>query len=152
MYHDTWGDIRLLGIAPPMTGPEVEGIRRTAEGGGLRMWPNQNRGDQLWVNLDGSGEGVETVAVDLYDLSGKRIAARVLPTQGGHLNTVIDLNGDLAGGMHAVHETAGVRTYIERLVVQPQRHIGLDWGGAVPEGPAPSSLPLSHITAGSGPQ
>jgi len=113
-----WGDVCLLTIAlpPPMTGPDVEGI---TDGGGLRMWPNPNRGDQLWVNLDGIAAGVETVTVDLYDLSGKRIVAKVLPTQGTHLNTVLDLNGDLAGGMYLVHVTAGDKVYIERLVVQP---------------------------------
>jgi len=116
VLNPAWGDICLLTLATPMTGPEVEGI---ADGGALKLWPNPNRGDQLWINLDGIAAGVETVTVDLYDLSGKRIAARVLPTQGEHLNTVIDLNGDLAGGMYLVHVTAGERTYIERLVVQP---------------------------------
>src|SRR5690606_36085737 len=100
----------LLTIAPPMTGPEVEGI---ADGGALKLWPNPNRGDQLWINLDGIAEGVETVTVDLYDLSGKRIVALVLPTQGDHLNTVMDLNGDLAGGMYLVHVTAGDQMYTE---------------------------------------
>jgi len=112
-----WGDVCLVTTASQMIGDEEQSITGGTEG--LRMWPNPNRGDQLWINLDGIAAGVETVTMDLYDLSGKRIAARVVPTQGEHLNMVIDLNGDLAGGMYVVHVTAGERTYIERLVVQP---------------------------------
>jgi len=114
-----WGDVCLLTIAPPMTGPEVEALPQAQGPGGLRMWPNPNRGDQLWIDLDGIAAGVETVTVDLFDLSGKRIAAREIATQGGHLNTVIDLNGDLAGGMYLVHVIAGDKVHVQRLVVQP---------------------------------
>ncbi|MBK9764029.1 MAG: T9SS type A sorting domain-containing protein [Flavobacteriales bacterium] len=35
------------------------------------------------------------------------------------MNTTIDLNGDLAGGMYMVHITAGDKTFTERLVIQP---------------------------------
>ena len=35
------------------------------------------------------------------------------------LNTVLELNGDLAGGLYMVHITAGDKTYTERLVIQP---------------------------------
>jgi hypothetical protein len=34
------------------------------------------------------------------------------------VNTVLDLNGDLAGGLYMVNITAGDKTYTERLVIQ----------------------------------
>jgi len=112
-----WGDVCLLTLAPAMMGPDGQGI--ADDQGGLRMWPNPNRGDQLWIDLDGIAAGVETVTVDLFDLSGKRILARVLPTQGDKLSTVMELNGDLAAGTYLVRIVAGGRVWVERLVLCP---------------------------------
>lgn len=85
----------------------------------LGLWPNPNRGDQLYVSLTSVPEGVGTISMDLFDLSGKRVTARTLQVQDGYVNTVADLNGDLAAGVYMVQITAGDRTYIERLVIQP---------------------------------
>jgi hypothetical protein len=85
----------------------------------LGLWPNPNRGDQLYVSLSSVPEGVGTIGMDMYDLSGKRITARTLPVQHGHVYTVVDLNGDLAAGVYMVRITAGERTFTERLVIQP---------------------------------
>ncbi len=85
----------------------------------INMWPNPNNGDQLWLSLDQVAADVETVAVDIYDLSGKRIVAREVATQGGHLYTTLTLNGELAAGMYLVNITAGDAQYTQRLVIQP---------------------------------
>ena len=61
---------------------------------------------------------MNTVSVDIYDLSGKRVTARTIAVQDGFVNTALDLNGDLAGGMYMVNITAGDKTYTERLVIQ----------------------------------
>jgi hypothetical protein len=45
--------------------------------------------------------------------------ARTIAVQNGYLNTALELNGDLAGGMYMVNITAGDKTYTERLVIQP---------------------------------
>jgi hypothetical protein len=37
------------------------------------MYPNPNRGDQLFINLRW-WTGVNTVSVDIYDMTGKRVA------------------------------------------------------------------------------
>ena len=83
------------------------------------MYPNPNRGDQVFLSLSEVSADVQTVTVDIYDLSGKRIVARTIAVQGGYLNTALELNGDLAGGMYMVNITAGDKTYTERLVIQP---------------------------------
>jgi len=41
----------------------------------------------------------------------------MIPTQGDRLNTVLDLQGDLATGMYLVNITAGDKRYTERLVI-----------------------------------
>jgi hypothetical protein len=35
------------------------------------------------------------------------------------VNTILDLNGELAAGMYLVNITAGETLYTERLVIQP---------------------------------
>ena len=87
------------------------------------MYPNPNRGDQLYLSVDAIEDGVRTVSVDIYDLFGKRVSARTLAVNDGFVNTVLDLSsstagGELAAGMYMVHITAGDATYTERLVIQ----------------------------------
>ncbi|MEO8588003.1 MAG: T9SS type A sorting domain-containing protein, partial [Flavobacteriales bacterium] len=94
---------------------------------GLRMYPNPNRGDQLYLSFDVVEEGVITMSVDIYDLFGKRVISRSIAVQGsssrdggnGFVNTVLDLNGTLTSGMYLVNITAGDVLYTERLVIQP---------------------------------
>ena len=85
----------------------------------LRMFPNPNRGDLLNLSLSAIEEGVNTVSVDIYDLIGKRMSARTIAVTDGIMNTVLDLNGELAAGMYLVNITAGETLYTERLVIQP---------------------------------
>ena len=63
-------------------------------------------------------QGVQTVNVDIYDAFGKRVSARTIAVQDGFLNTVLDLNGELANGMYMVSITAGTALHNERLVIQ----------------------------------
>jgi subtilisin-like proprotein convertase family protein len=93
-----------------------------AEGNGISLWPNPNNGQQLWLEVSGMAAGVQTIAVDIHDLSGKRIVARemALPTgQAGaqHGAISMDLNGDLAAGTYVVTIIAGDQRHVERLVI-----------------------------------
>ena len=82
------------------------------------MYPNPNRCDQLYINLSAVDADVNTVSVDIYDLTGKRVTARTIAVQDGFVNANIDLNNELAGGLYVVNITAGEKTYTERLVIQ----------------------------------
>ena len=86
--------------------------------GSLTMYPNPNNGEQLFVQLSEVAPEVTTVNVDLFDLMGKRVAARTVAVRDGMINTVLDLNGELSNGMYMVNITAGEKNYTERLVIQ----------------------------------
>jgi hypothetical protein len=114
---DPWGDICLLTISGgnAQGGGEQLGLEGSAAN--VAMFPNPNRGDQLWLNIDGIAANVTTVSVDFFDLAGHRAVARVIPTQGDQLQTVVDLNGSLAAGVYIVHIVAGEKVFTERLVI-----------------------------------
>jgi hypothetical protein len=114
---DPWGDVCLLTIDCPQ---ELAGqpLSTGTTAGTLRMYPNPNQGDQLMLSLSAVAEGVNTVSVDLFDVFGKRVAARTIPVQDGFVNTMLELNGELANGLYMVSITAGADSYTERLVIQ----------------------------------
>ncbi|MBK8228885.1 MAG: thrombospondin type 3 repeat-containing protein [Flavobacteriales bacterium] len=119
---DPYGDICLLtttcnfGMVQEGSSSGEAGQSEPSEGRSL--YPNPNRGDQLFVSLSSVAEGVQTVNVDIYDAFGKRVSARTIAVQDGFLNTVLDLNGELANGVYMVNITAGAKTYTDRLVIQ----------------------------------
>jgi hypothetical protein len=82
------------------------------------MYPNPNRGDQLYLSLDAVEEGVSTVSVDITDMFGKRVSARTIAVTDGFINTVLELEGEMANGLYLVHITAGEQRFTERLVIQ----------------------------------
>jgi hypothetical protein len=115
---DPWGPVCQLTIGTP----QFNAMSAASENNSvkeLRMFPNPNRGDVLNVSLTGIEEGVNTVSVDIYDLTGKRMSARTLAVAGNSVITTMDLSGELAAGMYLVNITAGSTTYTERLVIQP---------------------------------
>ncbi|HRH71388.1 MAG TPA: GEVED domain-containing protein [Flavobacteriales bacterium] len=120
--YQAWGKICTVTITPNAFCQALTGGNNNLalEGnGGLTMYPNPNRGDQLFINLSTVETEVNTVSVDIFDLSGKKVTTRAIPVQDGTINTALDLNGSLAGGMYLVNITAGTKVYTERLVIQP---------------------------------
>ncbi|MFZ1333160.1 MAG: T9SS type A sorting domain-containing protein [Flavobacteriales bacterium] len=111
------GDVCLVTIQNNVNGGQ-QNIATDSNTATLNMWPNPNNGDQLNVSLSAIEDGVNTVSMDIYDLSGKRMMARTLAAQDGFLNTVVDLNGDLNAGMYIVNITAGDVVYTQRVVIQ----------------------------------
>ncbi|MCB9184412.1 MAG: T9SS type A sorting domain-containing protein [Flavobacteriales bacterium] len=115
-----WGDVCMITTNNCLTGGNASiALQGNDLNGALTMYPNPNHGDQLLINLTQVEEGVNTVSVDIYDGFGKRVAARTIAVQDGYLNTVLELNGELATGMYLVNITAGSTVHTERLVIQP---------------------------------
>ena len=81
-----------------------------------KLFPNPNNGQQLTVSLTKVEEGVETVSVDIFDLSGARVSAQVIAVNDGMVYQVVDVAG-LADGLYMVNITAGAQHYTERLVI-----------------------------------
>jgi hypothetical protein len=113
-----WGDVCTLNIGQAGMG-QLQSMTTTDNAAEITLWPNPNNGDQLYLSLSEVPENVLSVSVDLFDLTGKRVMARMIPAQGGFLNTVIALNGELAAGLYLVNITAGNTLYTQRLVIQP---------------------------------
>jgi hypothetical protein len=113
---DPWGALCNLTIVASQAQGGGENLTLEGDNVDLSLFPNPNRGDEVWLNIDTIDEEVETISVDFYDMAGHRSVARIIPTQGASLNTVLELNG-LAAGVYIVHITAGDKLYTERLVV-----------------------------------
>jgi hypothetical protein len=113
---DEWGTICNLTIAGSQAQGGGQNLALDSDNTSLSLYPNPNRGDQVWLSIDMVDEGVQTISVDFFDLAGHRAVARTIPTQGTNLNSLLELNG-LAAGVYIVHITAGEKVYTERLVV-----------------------------------
>jgi hypothetical protein len=113
-----WGNTCTISTeaCPPVAGGGQRDLVATS-GGDLTVWPNPNRGEQLFVAIDDLGGSYEHVSLDITDMFGKRVVASTIPVQGTNLNTVMDLN-DLASGMYLVTVTTGDRAFVQRLVIQ----------------------------------
>ena len=113
---DPWGDVCLLTITSSAQA-RSQNIAMTGDGA-MNLWPNPNRGDQFWISMEGFAADGQAVAVDIFDLTGKRVMAREFPVNDrGMINTVIDLNGDLANGAYLVSVIAGEQRFTTRLVI-----------------------------------
>jgi hypothetical protein len=116
---DPWGNICSVTIGQTPAGSGNQNFAAAGSNAELRMFPNPNRGDVLNFSLSAIEKGVNTVTVDIYDLTGKRMSARTIAVTEGNVNTTLDLNGELAAGMYLVNITAGATVHTERLVLRP---------------------------------
>ncbi|MBL7950572.1 MAG: T9SS type A sorting domain-containing protein [Flavobacteriales bacterium] len=116
--YTPWGPVCDVTIAP-CAGQASLAQQQSDVNTTFTMYPNPNRGDQLFVSINELGNAVGTVSMDIFDMTGKRISARTLTVQDGFVNQAVDLNGDLAAGLYLVNIIAGDKTFSERLVIQP---------------------------------
>jgi subtilisin-like proprotein convertase family protein len=115
----TWGKTCNVTIGTVVSATSESNSITTQGNGTFTMYPNPNRGDQLFISLTEVDADVNTVSVDIYDMTGKRVIARTMAIQGGRINTALDLSGSLTGGVYLVNMTVGTKTRTERLVIQP---------------------------------
>ncbi|MBL7956593.1 MAG: T9SS type A sorting domain-containing protein, partial [Flavobacteriales bacterium] len=113
-----WGDACLLTITCGSGMAQEEDVTTALSEARMAMYPNPNRGDQLFLGLSGLEPGVGSVNVDIFDSFGKRVAQHTLGVLDGFVSSTINLNGELSNGMYVVTITAGDAILIERLVVQ----------------------------------
>ncbi|MBL7940343.1 MAG: T9SS type A sorting domain-containing protein, partial [Flavobacteriales bacterium] len=85
----------------------------------ITMYPNPNRGDQLFFVWEAIGNWVDQVQVDLFDMQGKRVSQRALPVVEGASSAVLDLQGSLSTGIYIVQIRMGDRVHTERLIIEP---------------------------------
>jgi hypothetical protein len=107
-----FGEVCLVTI---VAAPAAE--QRMSEAARVAMWPNPNRDGQLWLSVEGASEEIGLIAVDIFDMYGKRVFDRMVPVQQGMMNTVLELDARLASGMYVVGITMGDERHVERLVI-----------------------------------
>ncbi|MBL7982707.1 MAG: T9SS type A sorting domain-containing protein, partial [Flavobacteriales bacterium] len=111
-----WGDECNVTITGS-TAMTLNGGNTVATGDAkLAMFPNPNNGDQLTVSLSAVEDGVATISVDIFDLSGARVSSRTIAVNDGMVYQVLSL-GEMADGLYMVNITAGAQRYTERLVI-----------------------------------
>jgi len=115
-----WGKVCNVTINPCASTISAQGGMMEEHGSAtLTMYPNPNRGDQLFVSMTDINTTNSTVTMDVYDMTGKRVVARTIAVQDGFVNQAVELNGELASGLYLVNFTVDDQTFSERLVVQP---------------------------------
>lgn len=83
------------------------------------LWPNPVRDGRVQLELNGLATDVMSVQINVVDLFGKQVMAQNIATDGAEqVNTMLDLDANLAKGLYLVHITAGEDYYTERLVVE----------------------------------
>ncbi|MFN9324671.1 MAG: T9SS type A sorting domain-containing protein, partial [Flavobacteriales bacterium] len=75
-----------------------------------------NRSYFISVGLSAVEEGVNTVSVDIYDLTGAMVSSRTIVVNDGMVYQVLELK-EMASGLYMVNITAGDQRYTERLVI-----------------------------------
>ena len=119
-----WGEVCTLNIGTPVSGggnlnsTTIDENFADLSTPQFSMWPNPNRGYQLMLRIDELAADVETVTIELYDLTGKKMITRTIGAQDGSLMHTMDLDGSLPAGMYIVNIMAGEKLFTERLVVQ----------------------------------
>lgn len=120
-YNGVWGGFCGATCGLNIVNPPVQqgrALEENADAPVVAMYPNPNRGEQLFLKLTGLDESVSLVSVDIYDSFGKRVTTASLPAQGGSLNTVLELRNDMAAGLYMVNITAGEKHFTRQLVIQ----------------------------------
>lgn len=80
----------------------------------LRMYPNPNRGDQLYLQLDALEEGVSTVTVDILDPHRKRVKA--LPSPYKVSSSIREIHSERRADQRDLPGDIGAGSYISPSV------------------------------------
>jgi len=83
----------------------------------LLVYPNPNRGEQLFITLGGLKDASEPATLDLFDVSGRPVLTRTMPLRDG-ASTLLDLEGNLSPGTYLLVITVDGQRISERIVVE----------------------------------
>lgn len=111
--------IEVVGSDPCGSNLPQQGLSALHEVSDLSIYPNPNNGAQFLVSLKELPIDCETVDLDLFDMSGKRVLAERLPVQYGLLNATVQSTGTLNAGVYMARCAVGDQVYTQRMVVQP---------------------------------
>lgn len=119
--NNTWsgfcGPACALTIDNPFTGGSQNAV--TASDENVQLYPNPVRDGNVNLVINGLTGLENTVAVDIYDVFGKRVFTRTIGTEGAtEVSTVLSLGNSLASGVYMVDITMGDRHSTQRLSIQ----------------------------------
>ncbi|MEO8068722.1 MAG: T9SS type A sorting domain-containing protein [Flavobacteriales bacterium] len=105
-------------VAPFSGGGGTNAVAATA-GQDVQLYPNPVRDGNVNLVINGLSGSENTVAVDIYDVFGKRVFTRSIGTEGAtEVSTVLNLGTSLASGVYMVDITMGDRHSTQRLSIQ----------------------------------
>ena len=119
---NSWGENCKLTIAPGNMSSEGQNLAMNPESSvnaAPRIWPNPGTGKHITMAMEHVPQDVQSLTVELFDLSGKRISEQRIPVAGAAIQTTLDLPGQLAPGTYLVSVTAGEQRHGLRMVVVP---------------------------------
>jgi len=85
---------------------------------GITIYPNPNNGQFIMLSIDEIPKGIDQVAIELFDMTGRRILAQLHPLDGPSTLLVIHPETYLGSGFYVVNVTLGDQRHTQRLVVQ----------------------------------
>lgn len=84
----------------------------------VTLWPNPVRDGQFNLRIGGLTDEQQKVAVDIYDIFGKRVMAASYDNSGDSFKRTIDLPQGIAAGVYTVNITLNGQVSTKRLTVQ----------------------------------
>ena len=73
----------------------------------VQMFPNPNDGNNVRLTIDHLGNYNQSVAIDIYDLTGKRVFSDTYPSSGSTMSTIVRFDKQLSSGIYMVKINGG---------------------------------------------
>ncbi|MCB0793071.1 MAG: T9SS type A sorting domain-containing protein [Flavobacteriales bacterium] len=111
-----FGDSCKVTIVDPPAAQNRDAVLTNGDAG-ITLFPNPTNGEQVYLTMNDLPEGEVNVSIEVYDMFGKLVMTRNVGAQDGTLNTVLQLDKELASGLYTVNATAAGHTWTQRLVI-----------------------------------